>query len=278
VKRYGGIAENRTTGFDYGEHFVSEYSAYILVQQRILDVLTASAGVRVNHHSLFGWEPVPQIGVAFQASTTTTLKASASKGFRSPTIRELYLFPAPTPTLQPERMWNYEVGLLQNLGDLASIELCAFLAEGSNIILTSGAYPNLTLSNSGSFTHRGLELTGRITPYRDLEVDVSYSFLDPANQTNANPRHKGYLGGTYRIDPITFTIGGQYVADLYGDDYGRKALPDYFLLNARVTTVVVQGLSAYLAAENFLDRSYQILYDYPMPGRTLFLGLNWTMR
>ena len=278
LKRYGGIAENRTTGFDYGEHFVTEYSAYILLQQRILDALTASGGVRLNHHSLFGWEPVPQIGLAFQISAMTTLKASASKGFRSPTIRELYLFPAPTPTLQPERMWNYEVGLLQNFGELVSIELSAFLAEGANIILTGGAYPNITLNNSGTFTHRGIEFTGRLTPRSNLEIDLSYTFLEPGNQTNANPRHKVYFGGTYNIMPVTFTIGVQFVADLYGDDYGRKPLPDYCLLNARVTTVIVGGFSAYLAAENILERSYQILYDYPMPGRTVFLGLNWTMR
>jgi len=278
LKRYGGIAENRTRGFDYGEHFVTEYSAYILVQQRILESFTASGGFRFNHHTLFGWEPVPQIGLAFQASPTTTLKASASKGFRSPTIRELYLFPAPTPTLQPERMWTYEVGLLQNLGEMASFEFSAFLSEGSNIILTSGFYPNLKLSNSGSFTHRGIEFTGRFTPRSDLDIDVSYSFLEPGDQTNANPRHKAYVGGTYNIAPVTLTMGVQYIADLYGDDYGRKPLPDYALLNARVTTLIVERLSAYLAAENILEKSYQILYDYPMPGRTLFLGLNWTMR
>jgi outer membrane cobalamin receptor len=159
-----------------------------------------------------------------------------------------------------------------------SIELSAFLAEGSNIILTSGTYPNLKLSNSGSFTHRGVELTGRLSPIRRLDFDLSYSYLDPGNQTNANPRHKAYLAGACIVGPITMTVGAQYVADLYGDDYGRKPLPDYFLLNARVTMILVHHLSVYLAAENLLERSYQILYDYPMPGRTVFVGLDWTMR
>jgi iron complex outermembrane recepter protein len=277
-KRYGGIAENQTAGLEYGEHFVTEYSLYVLVQQRLLEVLTASAGIRYNHHNLFGWEPVPQIGIAAQVSATTTLKASASKGFRSPTIRELYLFPAPNPALQPERMWNYEVGLLQNLGELASIELNAFVAEGRNIILTSGIYPNMKLSNSGTFTHRGIEFNVRITPLSSLEFDLSYSFLEPGNQTNANPGHKAYFGGMFRIPPVTFSLGAQYVADLYGADYGGSPLPDYLLLNARVTTMIVGGFSAYLAAENLLGRSYQILSDYPMPGRTVFLGLNWAIR
>jgi len=277
-KRYGGVASNRNSGYSFGEHFVSEYSAYALVQQRLLEVVNASAGIRLNHHSLFGWEPVPQIGLAVQVSPATTLKGSVSKGFRSPTIRELYLFPAPSPTLMPERMWNYEAGLLQRLGSSASVEVTTFIAKGSNIILTQGAYPNLTLSNSGAFTHRGVEFTGQLTPLPALDIDAAYGYLDAGDQTYANPRHKLFVGGTYRLAPITFTAGGQYVSGLYGADNSQKPLPDYFLLNVRVTASLIQGLSAFVAAENILDREYQILYDYPMPGRTLFAGLNWTMR
>jgi outer membrane cobalamin receptor len=277
-KRYGGVAENRKTGYSYGEHFISEYSAYLLVQQRLLEALNASAGIRFNRHSLYGWETVPQIGVAFQAAAATTIKVSLSKGFRSPTIRELYLFPAPTPTLLPERMWNYEVGFLQGFGEIASMELTAFLAEGSNIILTSGFYPNLKLSNSGRFTHRGIELSGRFTPRTDLDFSLSYGFLDPGDQTNANPAHKVHIAGTYTLAPVAFTLSLQYVGKLFGDDFGRKPLPDYALLNARVTTAVGGGLSVYMAGENLLDRPYQILSDYPMPGRTLFIGASWAMR
>ena len=39
----------------------------------------------------------------------TTLKGSVSKGFRSPSIRELYLWAPANEELEPERMINYEV-------------------------------------------------------------------------------------------------------------------------------------------------------------------------
>ena len=70
----------------------------------------------------------------------------------------------------------------------------------------------------------------------------------------------------------------QYVTDLYGADNAQLPLPEYTLVNARLTTAVGYGVSVYLAGENLLDREYQILADYPMPGRTLFAGLNWTLR
>ena len=276
-RRYGGIARNQLTRVDFGEHFVNEFSAYALVQQRLLSSLDATAGVRLNHHNLYGWETVPQVGLAYQASSSTTIKATASKGFRSPTIRELYLFPAPTPTLEPERMSNYEIGLLQAVGQNGSFELTGFLAEGSNIIRTTGVYPNLVLSNSGAFTHRGIEFSGKVNPRTDLDIDLSYTYLDPGDQTNANPKNKIFLGGTLRVDPVICSMGVQYVSDLFGDDFGRKSLPDYALLDARVTTNIVPAVSVYVAGENLLNRQYQILYDYPMPGRTVFIGVNWTL-
>jgi outer membrane cobalamin receptor len=277
-RRYGGSAKNQFTKADFGDHFVNEFSAYALTQQRLLNALEANAGVRLNHHNLYGWEAVPQVGLAFQASISTTIKATASKGFRSPTIRELYLFPAPTPTLEPERMWNYEIGVLQTAGQVGSFELTGFIAEGRNIILTGGAYPNLVLSNGGAFTHRGIEFSAKMSPRTDLDLDLSYTFLDPGNQTNANPKHKFYLGGTLRVDPLICATGIQSLSGVYGDDFGRKPLPDYALLDARVTMNIGHRLSVFVAGENLLDRQYQILYEYPMPGRTLFVGVNWSMQ
>ena len=276
-RRYGGVARNQKTMLDYGEHFVNEFSLYTMMQHRFLDFMEANAGVRLNHHNLYGWETVPQIGVAVNLAGSTTIKANVGKGFRSPTIRELYLFPAPTATLLPERMWNYELGVLQSVGSVGSCELTGFVQEGSNMILTGGVYPNMVLSNSGSFTHRGIEFSATGNPRRDLELSASYTFLDPGAQTNANPRHKVHFGATWIQERFTASAGFQYIGKLYGDDYSRKPVPDYALVDARLTVSIVRGLSAFVAGENLLDRPYQVLYDYPMPGRTVFVGMNYSL-
>jgi len=276
--RYGGRAENTAFAADFGEHFVNELGAYVLVQQQFAGRLTANAGVRYNRHSLYGGTAVPQLGLAFRATGATTIKASASRGFRSPTIRELYLFPAPTPTLRPETMWSYDLGVLQTIGQIASVELTGFLTEGDNMIRTTGYFPDLTLDNSGHFTHRGLEFSGTVTPVLELSMDLTYGFLVPGQETAANPRHKLYLGGMYRWNPLVLSLGIQYVAGLYGDDAGREPLSDYALLSARASWAISDVFSVYAAGENLLDREYQILYDYPMPGRTLIAGINWTAR
>jgi iron complex outermembrane receptor protein len=122
-----------------------------------------------------------------------------------------------------------------------------------------------------------VELEASFRPSSWIDLDLTYGYLDAGDQTNANPKHKIFAGGMVKISPVTVSAGMQYVARLFGDDFSRKALGDYALLNARATMQFPEGLSAYVAGENLLDRSYQIIYDYPMPGATFFAGLRWTM-
>ena len=82
-------------------------------------------------------EPVPTGGLVYHFNRSTTLKASVAKGFRSPTIRELYLWATANAGLKPERMVNYEIGILQKLiKDKLSLELTGFKADGDNLIKT----------------------------------------------------------------------------------------------------------------------------------------------
>jgi outer membrane cobalamin receptor len=275
IHRYGGVAENRTTLLDYGDHRITESAAYLVAKADSVGLLSLTAGIRYNYHSLYKGEVIPQAGITFDVARGTTLRANAGKGFRSPTIRELYLFPAPNPILEPERMWNYEVGVLQALGEKGSVDIAAFLAEGTNMILVGGSFPNIILSNSGRFTHRGVETSINVKPLRSFSFRLAYSYLDPAEQTNANPRDKADGAITWVIAPFEATAGVQWVSGLYGADFHGKPLPEYTLVRARLSYAITRGFSIFLAGENLLDRSYQTIYDYPMPGRTIFMGLKF---
>jgi outer membrane receptor protein involved in Fe transport len=91
---------------------VNEIAGYIYTQQNLVQKLSVSAGLRIENNSVYGSEWVPMAGLNFYPTNKTTIKASFSKGFRSPTVMEMYLF-APNPDLKPERLLNYEIGWLQ---------------------------------------------------------------------------------------------------------------------------------------------------------------------
>jgi iron complex outermembrane recepter protein len=275
-ENYGGSANDVVNDIDYGSHNVQEEAGYLFVQQFLSPQLVLNGGLRLNIHSVYGSEVVPQIGLAMQATDATTVKASISKGFRSPTIRELYLFPAPTPDLQPERAWDYETGVDQTLGERATAEVVLFLMQGNNLIEANGVYPNLTLSNSGEFVHRGVETSLMYRLTESLQGEASYSYLSTGNDTRANPRHKLFVGTTYTQGIVSLNLNDEYIAKLYGDNFSRELLPSYDLLHLSATIRPVPTISIRLSADNLLNESYQTIFDYPMPGRTYTVGISAT--
>jgi iron complex outermembrane receptor protein len=277
VKRYGGDAQNVLAPVDFGEFHVTETGLYALFQQDVWTVLRVTAGARLNHHELAGNAFLPQAGIAVNVWQGSTFKASLGRGFRSPTIRELYLFPAPTPTLKPEDAWTYEAGYTGLVADAVSLELVGYVMDGKNLIRTSGTYPNLVLSNSGSFVHRGVEFASGMRLGQGFRVDLNYTYLDPGAETQGNPRHKLYLGGEFATELWRASAGLHYVAGLYGADNSRKRLDDYLLLQARAGVTLAWNLELYLSVENILDVQYATVYDYPMPGRVVMGGVSWSM-
>lgn len=280
LRRFGGKArrDSDQRPADWGEHHVHEIGAFGLLHQPLLPEVVLTGGARANYHSTYGVELAPQLGVAYRIRPQTTLRASSSRGFRSPTIRELYLFPAPTPDLKPERAWNNEVSLLNRLGERASLELAAYRTEGTDLIRVTGAPPNLELANSGEFLHRGIELVLAARPLDDLELDLSYGYMDVGELTQRHPRNQVHMSGRYRIGQLMSSLSVQHVTGVYGSDGGRDRLPDYTVVDGRVSMDVREAGRLFLSLDNLLDTDYEIMSGYPMPGRMLSAGLQFRSR
>lgn len=116
-----------TLGFDY-QHFgghawqkamadgsrtdlvnrtINEVAGYADIRQELLSWLTADVALRLDHHSVSGSEWLPQGGLTARLPHNMELKAIVGKGFRNPTLRELYMFRPANADLAPERLWNY---------------------------------------------------------------------------------------------------------------------------------------------------------------------------
>jgi len=273
-KQYGGDAKNIKSVFNFGNFSQNQIGFYVTTQQTFFQELTANAGARIEHSGQFGDELIPQAGVSYRALSNTSLRASVAKGFRAPTIRELYLFPAPTKNLKPERMWNYELGIAHFYEQNVSFDITFFQSEGSNIIQMIGFPPNATLKNSGSFKFRGIEFSAQSIFSKTFRAEASYGYTDVGNVTLSIPQHKMFISGTYLYSLLTGTISLQYVSKIYGANNSVNRLPDYALLSARISAEALKNVRVYVSGENLLDKEYQIIFQYPMPGRTFFAGAN----
>ena len=263
AKQYGGTGNKGMSANQLKT--VNELAVYALFQQKLLRIFTATGGVRIENHSLFGTEWVPMAGLSSRLSASSDLRFSASKGFRSPTVMELYTY-APNPELQPERMMNYELSWLQTYADhRLSTELTVFLSDGDNLIQVVGIGQSAKRQNVGTFQNNGIELMARYRVLPSLSLVGNYSFLNTDRMLLAAPRHQINLTANYQYKAFTANVSAQHVNGLT-----ISLLPveteSYTAVNARFSAKVFRNTEFFVSAQNLLNQQYQIIRGYPMPG------------
>ena len=282
--RYGGKAwtdyvsgEDAGTRSDLVDKHEDEVAGYVDFRQDIWSWLTLNAGLRVDHHSRVGTEWVPQAGLAFHLPHAIELKASATKGFRYPILREMYMFPPQNPDLQPESMWNYEIALSQTLpGGRFRYGVNVFYIDGKNLIVTL-PNPNGTgmlNQNSGTIYNSGVELQAAYHINKEWSVDGNYSFLHMENPVIAAPEHKLYAGANFTKGRWSVSTGLQYIAGLYTAVGDNPQQEDFVLWNLRGSFRICKWLNIWVRGENLLAQKYEINAGYPMPRATVTGGFN----
>lgn len=275
LANYGGKAENTKAmngkGVTFADTTVQEAGVYAFVQQTLFQHLTMNGGVRLQHHSKYGSEWIPSAGFAWQLSARTTWRANFSKGFRSPTIRELYMFNH-NPNLEPERIYSFETGVAQSfIQNKLKIELTGYLVNGDNLIVT-GAMGNLY--NTGQIHNKGLEVGFNARPIKQLEFMLSYSYIHMEKPLFATPKNNLFLSGTYRWEKFRLNCSFQQISDLNNDATGKTNLISYSLLNAKAAWILNKHFEFTLSGENLLGQTYEPNRYYPMPLTTVFAGVN----
>ena len=282
--RYGGHAWNKFvsgekagTTSDLVDKHEDELAGYVDFRQDLGSWLTLDAGVRVDHHSRVGTEWVPQAGLSFHLPRTIELKASASKGFRYPILREMYMFPPQNPDLKPESMWSYELAWSQHLLDnRLSYGINLFYIDGKNLIVTL-PNPNGTgmlNQNTGKIENCGVEgeVAYRIDPH--WSVEANYSYLHMENPVVGTPEHKLYAGAQYTHKRWTVSTGVQYIDNLYTTVGDNAQTEEFVLWNLNASFRVNRWLDVWARGENLLAQRYEINAGYPMPKATVMAGVN----
>lgn len=295
-KHWGGRAYN--TAKSDGEitplvdRHVNEIAGYAMMQQALLDSrLSLNAGVRLEHSSQFGNQWVPQAGFILRPFAATRLKFSYGRGFRSPTIRELYMYAARNPELRPESMDNYEVELRRRLlGGCLDMGLSLYYINGKNLIQTitvDGRQKNI---NTGKFINKGIELDASFRLGPRWNFTANYAYLHTSKRIVAAPRNK--LFGEVSFAPGRW----QFSLDVLGiwHMHTEQSVESYALLNARAAYTLplrkfpahnsqnsqnnqnnhnTPTLTLFVKGENLTATSYQISYGFPMPRATVLAGL-----
>lgn len=282
IRFFGG----QSFGWPQGEWDKTEGSVFFQDEYILNTRWIFSSGLRLQFDSLYGRELCPHFGIVFQAGNNTLFRAAVSKGFRSPQLNELYMYPPANADLEPERVWNYELGFEQDIAGRVTVKGSVFHMKGTNMIVTvpNGAPPPMYIfANTGEFSFYGAEVELDAVLSRHLFGRISYSYMDYGDYTKGRPGQKTDFTLRFRKKRFSAAVTGRYVTDYYAGDLSENPIPSYFLLNSRIIFTLMKGLELVVDANNILDKNYSIYGEFPglsaglyrMPGRNFQVGFRF---
>lgn len=253
----------------------NEIAGYVDFRQDILSWLTVDAGLRVDNHSVTGTELIPQGGVVIRPIETGEIKAMVSKGFRNPTMREMYLYPPSNEDLKPERLMNYELSWKQMLADYGmTYGVNLFYLKGDNMIMTMPVDGKPRNVNTGEVENYGLEVEASYALNAHWNLNANHSWLHMKNAVLGAPEHKSYLGLGWHQGKWNVNAGLMSIQNLYTQVGANEEKESFFLLNATVGYQLLKNVGLWAKGENLLAQRYEINAGFPMPRATFMGGVN----
>lgn len=263
---------------EFKEH-ENEVAGYIMMQQSLLnDILSVNAGVRLQHGSQYGNIWVPQAGLIVRPVRMSEIKFSFSKGFRSPNLRELYLYAPANPDLKPEYMLNYELSYRQHLlnGKL-NFGVALYFIDGKNMIQTEMVDGRPKNMNVGKFKNKGFEIDGSWRFADRWLLTAGYAYLHTDSRTLLYaPKNK--LDASLSFNPCNFefTLEDSNIWSLQ-NGAPDNATTTYTLINFRgaYTVPYKVPVTFFVKLDNIFNRHYEVVYGCPMPGTTIMGGVEF---
>ena len=197
-------------------------------------------------------------------------RASAFRGFRAPTLNELYrefrqgnVVTQANPALAPETLNGTEAGY-DFIGETFTASVTGFYnrLEGLITNVTLSQTPALITRqrrNAGAATSRGIEADVR-KRWGRWEGVLSYLMADSRYATGSRvpqvARHQGTAQLSWRRKS-TLLAGGLRTNSLaFEDDLNQFIMPGFLIWNAIASQEISKGFSVNFAIENAFDRQY----------------------
>jgi outer membrane receptor for ferrienterochelin and colicins len=254
-----------------------------------LDKISIIAGVRVDHHNLFGTFFTPRIHTRFNLTETTTLRLSAGKGTRVANVltentgvlassRELVFSGLQTTKAygyKPDQAWNYGLNFSQDFTldyHPGSITFDYYFTNFKNQVVLdfdkSAREANFFGLTGKSYSH-SMQLQIDYQLMRRFDLRLAYRWLDVrTNYLNGMltkpliAKHRAFINLAYetknkwKFDYTVQWIGKQRIPDtsINPEEYQLNTYSnDYVMMNAQVTKDFKDKWSVYIGMENLTN-------------------------
>jgi outer membrane cobalamin receptor len=296
----GGDTPNNADIYDLGTFAEGQYrpSKYIKLD----------AGLRQEHHEIFGTEYLPRYGVIFNPFENTAIKFNRGKHFKAPTPNDLFWpedsFVRGNPDLRPQTGWHTDVTAEQQLAHDKLFLTATYFNWNIRDKITwapNPAFPGpfgdkWTPTNLNRSRAYGCEAGVRYNPDRHLTLEAGYTRTLAKEEVGSITRKASYvpdyqckLSAAYRGDSGTLLSGTWRYTDqrpYYRSDsvtapddilkaYATVDLKleqrfrEHWLVSADVRNLMDADYDTYI--NSFVDSSGSYIYGaYPGAGRSVF--------
>ncbi|MCH5232605.1 MAG: TonB-dependent receptor [Muribaculaceae bacterium] len=257
-------------------HHENEVAGYLIMQQGFLhNILSLNAGVRLQHNSQYGNIWVPQAGFIIRPVQQSEIKFSFSKGFRSPNIRELYLYRPANSDLKPEYMLNYELSYRQTVceGKL-NYGAALYFIDGKDMIQTQMIDGSPMNVNTGKFKNKGFELDATWHFHSKWQLYAGYAYLHTDNKNVLYaPKNKLDISLAFSPDNFEFNLENSNIWSLNNGNPDSTVSYSLFNFRAAYTYPYKVPVTFFVKLDNIFNKKYEVVYGCPMPGITVMGGV-----
>lgn len=275
------------------EKQIDYQAAYIQDEWKVNDKLLIIPSLRYDDSDKFGDSISPKIGMTYKLDNNYRLKANYGKGFKAPSISELYMkmthrpIPSMTvivignPDLKPEESKTYEFSLEGEKGANFG-KLTYFHNDVTDLISTQTTRVGMVYTskyiNVNKAKIEGIELEAGRKLNNSFTLKTAYNYLDAKNEISGerlDSRAKNkYSVQLHYADPGKSGISGilwhEWVRDYryVNNDYS------YNTLNFTINKQWNAKYSTYFGIDNMLDKKIDELV---LEGRLWKIGMNITL-
>lgn len=251
-----------------------------------------SAAIRHDVNDRFADATTFRIGAGYRITDTTRLRAAAGSGIKNPGFFELFGFVdgrfIGNAALRPEESTGWEVGLDQDLGDVARLSVTYFDSELEGEIFTTFPPPNFIATPANRTTvseQRGVEVSLGARLADEWSLDAAYSYLDAEENGVEEVRRPQHIASA----ALTWTAPGDRASatlvvrhngatpDVAFTDPSfvpvRVTLDDYTLVNFNARVKLTDAVSAFARVDNLLGETYEQVFSFVSPGRSAVVGV-----
>lgn len=256
-------------------------SFYLENRLNYRDRLTATQGMRVDHHSYAGTHVTYKLDGSYLLPTSTKVRGSFATGFKAPTLYQLNAPASPAyplwpggpvggaigggnPNLKPETSTSYEYGLDQYiLGEKLIASVVYFNNRFKNLIgtTTDSVFYNTTqyMNISKAYTY-GVESELKFKPYDKISGALSYTWMKTKDMSRDSellrrPENKFRLQLNWKVFPRFETdLIVRYTGPRM--DSGQTKLKQYTVTDVTFNYELNKTFTVFTRIENLFNKRY----------------------